>query len=128
VYGTGGVAFGEVSGAYSYTATNNYFDRAGFLDLTHLATASGTWSETRVGWTGGGGVEMAVWGPWKARLEYRYSDLGTFTKSVPLTRTCADAGSGPATCTTAPNVGTSSASIDIKSTFQTFRVGLGFDF
>jgi hypothetical protein len=45
-----------------------------------------------------------------------------------LTRTCADAGSGPATCTTAPNVGTSSASIDIKSTFQTFRVGLGFDF
>jgi outer membrane immunogenic protein len=128
VYGTGGVAFGEVSGAFSYTATNNYFNRSGFLDLTHLATASGTWSETRVGWTGGGGVEMAVWGPWKARIEYRYTDLGTFTKTVPLTRTCADAGSGLANCTTAPNVGTSAASIDIKSTFQTFRVGLGFDF
>ena len=70
---------------------------------------------------------MAVWGSWKARIEYRYTDLGTFTKSVPLTRTCADAGSGPASCTTAPNVGTSSAWIAIEFAFQTFRVGLGLD-
>src|SRR5262245_9225791 len=38
VYGTGGVAFGEVQGAYTYNAINNY---AGFLDLTHIASAAG---------------------------------------------------------------------------------------
>jgi outer membrane immunogenic protein len=128
VYGTGGVAFGEVSGSYTYSAVNNYFDGSGFLDLTHLAHASGAWNETRVGWTGGGGVEVALWGAWKARIEYRYTDLGTFTKTVPLTRTCADAGSGPATCATAPNTGSTAATIDLTSTFQTVRVGLGFDF
>jgi outer membrane immunogenic protein len=73
-------------------------------------------------------VEVALWGAWKARIEYRYTDLGTFTKTVPLTRTCADAGSGPATCATAPNTGSTAATIDLTSTFQTVRVGLGFDF
>ena len=56
VYGTGGVAFGEVKGSYSYNAINQYFTDFGLLDLTHLASASGSWSETRVGWTGGAGV------------------------------------------------------------------------
>jgi outer membrane immunogenic protein len=128
VYGTGGVAFGEVSGSYTYTAVNNYFNSDGFLDLTHMANAAGSWSETRIGWTAGGGVEFALWGPWKARLEYRYTDLGEFTKIVPLTRTCIEAGPGPATCATAPNTGSTAASIDLSATFQTVRVGLGFDF
>ena len=129
VYGTGGVAFGEVEGAYTYTAVNNYFTSSGLLDLTHMATVSGSWSETRVGWTGGGGVEVALWGAWKARIEYRYTDLGDFTKSVPLVRTCTEGvTSGPASCTSAPNTGSTAATINLSSTFQTLRVGLGFDF
>ncbi len=128
VYGTGGVAFGEVKGSYSYNAINQYFTDSGLLDLTHLASASGSWSETRVGWTGGAGVEVALWGAWKARIEYRYTDLGEFTKVVPVTRSCAEAERGPASCTTAPNVGSTAATVDIASTFQTVRVGLGFDF
>jgi outer membrane immunogenic protein len=123
-----GFAFGEVKGSYSYSAINDYFTASGVLDLTHLASALGSWSETRVGWTGGAGIEVALWGPWKARIEYRYTDLGEFTKVVPVTRQCLEGGSGPATCASTPNVGSSAATIDIASTFQTVRVGLGFDF
>ena len=31
------------------------------------------------GWTVGGGVETHLWGPWTAKLEYLYLDLGSFT-------------------------------------------------
>jgi outer membrane immunogenic protein len=33
-------------------------------------------SETRVGWTIGGGAEFALGGQWTAKLEYLYADLG----------------------------------------------------
>jgi outer membrane immunogenic protein len=128
VYGTGGVAFGEVKGSFSYNAISNYVTDSGSLDLLHTASAVGSWSETRVGWTGGGGIEVALWGAWKARIEYRYTDLGEFTKVVPVSRSCAEAGLGPATCASTPNIGSTAASIDIASAFQTVRVGLGFDF
>jgi outer membrane immunogenic protein len=35
-------------------------------------------SETRAGWTIGGGIEFAVAGPWTAKVEYLYVDLGSF--------------------------------------------------
>jgi outer membrane immunogenic protein len=34
-------------------------------------------SDTRAGWTGGGGVEVAINGPWTAKVEYLYADLGS---------------------------------------------------
>jgi len=33
-------------------------------------------SETKAGWTLGGGLEFAVAGPWTAKVEYLYADLG----------------------------------------------------
>jgi outer membrane immunogenic protein len=36
-------------------------------------------SETRSGWTVGGGIEWAFWPSWSARLEYDYYDFGTRT-------------------------------------------------
>jgi outer membrane immunogenic protein len=36
-------------------------------------------SDTRVGWTLGGGLEVALNGPWTAKLEYLYVDLGDFS-------------------------------------------------
>jgi outer membrane immunogenic protein len=33
------------------------------------------------GWVIGGGVETHLWGPWTAKLEYLYMDLGSFTDS-----------------------------------------------
>jgi outer membrane immunogenic protein len=53
-YVTGGAAFGDIN--------NNI----GGLSAT----------STKAGWTVGGGVEAALAGPWTAKLEYLYVDLG----------------------------------------------------
>ena len=58
IYATGGVAFAgtkiNVSTPFSYDSASN----------------------SRVGWTVGGGVEYAVTNNWSIRAEYRYSDFG----------------------------------------------------
>jgi outer membrane immunogenic protein len=54
-YVTGGFAFGDVKTSVS-----------GFSDS----------SATKTGWTLGAGVEAALAGPWTAKLEYLYVDLG----------------------------------------------------
>jgi outer membrane immunogenic protein len=55
-YATGGGAFGDVK-----------IVRTGFAGDT----------ETRAGWTAGAGLEVAINGPWTAKVEYLYADLGT---------------------------------------------------
>jgi outer membrane immunogenic protein len=57
-YFTGGAAFGEVKGSV-----------LGF----------GSFSQTKVGWTLGGGLEYAFVDNWTAKLEYLYVDLGNTT-------------------------------------------------
>ncbi len=54
-YVTGGAAFGNIK-----------------TNISGLAGAD----TTKVGWTVGGGVEYAFAGPWSAKLEYLYVDLG----------------------------------------------------
>jgi outer membrane immunogenic protein len=54
-YVTGGVAFGDIKTSV-----------AGFGDS----------SQTKAGWTVGGGIEAAIAGPWTAKVEYLYVDLG----------------------------------------------------
>jgi outer membrane immunogenic protein len=54
-YVTGGAAFGNVK-----------FSPADFAGD----------SETRTGWTLGGGIEARIAGPWTAKIEYLYADLG----------------------------------------------------
>ncbi|KAF2989548.1 outer membrane beta-barrel protein [Methylocystis sp. MJC1] len=74
VYGTGGLAYGGVSLNYGSVGTelrdpslpNSYFSGAAF-------------SDTRVGWTAGGGVEWMFWPNWSAKVEYLYYDLGRVT-------------------------------------------------
>lgn len=65
LYATGGLAYGHVG---SNTLAN--FSLAG-------DTYAGTFSDTRVGWTVGGGAEWAFSPNWSAKLEYLYVDLGT---------------------------------------------------
>lgn len=36
----------------------------------------GSGSSTKAGWTLGGGIEFAIQGPWTAKVEYLYADLG----------------------------------------------------
>lgn len=108
VYATGGLAIGQVSGTFSYFATQG---------CCNSVFGAASWSDTRVGGTVGGGVETAVGGNVKVRAEYRYTTLGKFSKDVPLAN---NFGCLPGTCG-------STAHIDLKATNQRFLVGVGFD-
>jgi outer membrane immunogenic protein len=61
-YVTGGVAFGN---------------------LKTLAPGFSGQDTTNAGWTAGGGLEFAINGPWTAKIEYLYVDLGNDTCGVP---------------------------------------------
>jgi outer membrane immunogenic protein len=63
-YVTGGFAFGDISNS-----------AAGFADAR----------STKTGWTVGGGIEAALAGPWTAKVEYLYVDLGHGSGAIPGT-------------------------------------------
>jgi outer membrane immunogenic protein len=75
VYGTGGLAYGQAN------LTTSVFQAAGAV----VGTAAGSFSDTRVGWTAGGGVEWLFLPKWSAKVEYLYYDLGSVTTSSALT-------------------------------------------
>jgi outer membrane immunogenic protein len=77
---TGGAAFGEVesNATIMNTAAQTFF---GIPNGTTTTTASGTATNTRGGWTAGGGSEWVLSGPWTAKLEYLFVDLGTVTNT-----------------------------------------------
>jgi len=52
----------------------------GDIRMTPLGFASAT--DTRFGWTAGGGLEYAFQGAWSAKVEYLYVDLGKASCSV----------------------------------------------
>jgi len=67
VYGTGGLGWGHVK----------------FSD-TSFGTDIGSFNQYRVGWAGGGGLEYAFGPLWSAKLEYLYTDLGTYQDTFGL--------------------------------------------
>lgn len=120
LYGTVGVAVGEISGSFSYTGTIfSNFDGTSINSGTR-ALASYNWTDDKVGGTVGVGVETAIAARWKIRVEYRYTDYGSYTKNAPVTTICG----GFAGCS-APSA---NATINLRESFQTVRVGLGYDF
>jgi outer membrane immunogenic protein len=68
-YATGGVAWANIKEIY----TSSFFG------------VSETFSDTRTGWTVGGGVEYAFAPNWVGRIEYRYADFGTLTNLPVIT-------------------------------------------
>ncbi len=54
---------------------------AAFGDIK-MAVPGGSESKTNAGWTAGAGVEYAFMGPWSAKIEYLYVDLGKATCSA----------------------------------------------
>ncbi|WP_457796905.1 outer membrane protein [Methylocystis sp. S23] len=74
IYGTGGLAYGGVNVNTAFTAQES-------LGAAVYPTVFGgaNFSDTRVGWTAGGGVEWMFWPNWSAKVEYLYYDLGTVT-------------------------------------------------
>jgi len=71
-----------IRGRVGYTG---FWDRVmpyvtGGLALGNIKTSVaglGSSDETKAGWTLGGGVEAAIAGPWTAKVEYLYVDLGS---------------------------------------------------
>jgi outer membrane immunogenic protein len=99
-YVTGGVAFANVKTGYTSAAG------------AALAAGSYSFSDTRAGWTVGGGVEYAFNNNWSARVEYRYTDFGSFTDVTAA----------------APVTFWSGESIKHKLTEQAVRVGISYKF
>lgn len=107
LFATGGLAWGHIKSdstvAFSAAPADNY---------------SGSGSQTRAGWTAGGGLEYALDRYWSVKAEYLYIDLGTFSYAVP----CA----GPAAfCAAAP---TASYQTDLKTREHVARVGFNYKF
>lgn len=70
LYGTGGVAYGDVNSSLTLT--------------TPVGIATVANSTTRVGWTAGGGVEYMFSPRWSFKAEYLFMDLGTETFALPF--------------------------------------------
>jgi outer membrane immunogenic protein len=60
---------------------------AAFGDINNTIAGLGSASETKTGWTAGGGLEYNFNGPWSAKLEYLYVDLG---RGAPIAGSDAD--------------------------------------
>jgi outer membrane immunogenic protein len=112
IYGTGGLAVGQESGSFSYAAQTTYPSVGGY------AATSGAmnWSDTRVGWTAGAGVEQEIARGWKVRVEYRYTDFGSYSKNIPLAYSSNCLG-GVGSCS-APSVISSNAQVNLHPSFQ----------
>jgi outer membrane immunogenic protein len=74
VYGTGGLAYGQTRASTSIT---QFVENAAALPNPY--SSFGSFSNTRVGWTAGGGVEWLFLPNWSVKAEYLYYDLGSVT-------------------------------------------------
>ena len=78
IYATGGVAFGGFNTKYSLLGNANGFigeSAPGAADGP-LFFGSNSFSNTRGGWTVGGGIDYAVTNNWSLFAEYRYTNFG----------------------------------------------------
>jgi outer membrane immunogenic protein len=71
VYGTGGLAYGGVTSNVSHFQLFVPFPTG-----VNPSFGAGSFSDTRVGWTAGGGLEWMFLPNWSAKVEYLYYDLG----------------------------------------------------
>ena len=71
IYATGGLAIARIKETYTDTDPS-------------LAPGVEKFTSTRFGWTLGAGVAYAFTDNWSARIEYRYTDLGSHTNNVAM--------------------------------------------
>jgi outer membrane immunogenic protein len=81
VYGTGGLAYGGVKGSTNVASTLTGY---GPGQLVVNPGTGASFSDTRVGWTAGAGVEWKAASQWSLKLEYLYYDLGSVTTNAQL--------------------------------------------
>jgi outer membrane immunogenic protein len=81
VYGTGGLAYGGAQ----LSAAMLQADNPAPYSQNGAWAAAGNYSDTRVGWTAGGGVEYKFFDNWSAKVEYLYYNLGSTTLGLGAT-------------------------------------------
>jgi outer membrane immunogenic protein len=108
IYGTGGLAYGEVN--TSVVGTNLAPGNCGGITLY---CASGATSGLSVGWTAGAGLEYAFAPAWSLKAEYLHVDLGS--RSVTYQDQTVVPGSPP-------------GSLTARNTFRTDLVELGLNY
>jgi outer membrane immunogenic protein len=71
--------FATARGRLGYAAGRAllYVTAGGAFADVQMSTTGLTATADRAGWTVGAGVEYAILGPWSAKLEYLYADLGS---------------------------------------------------
>jgi outer membrane immunogenic protein len=80
IYGTGGLAYGGVNMSTAFVAQETALP----------GIAGGTsYSDTRVGWVAGGGLEWLFLPSWSAKVEYQYYNLGNVTTTGVVTQATA---------------------------------------
>ncbi len=77
VYGTGGFAYGQTN---AITSITQYV--TGAADLPNAYGAFARYSNTRTGWTAGGGLEWMFFPNWSFKVEYLYYNLGSVNYGV----------------------------------------------
>ncbi|HUI22648.1 MAG TPA: outer membrane protein [Methylocella sp.] len=76
IYATGGVAFTSVHTSYAFIGN---IDGNPLINGGSAFNSTSILSNTRTGWTVGGGVDYAVTDNWSVFAEYRYTDFGTIS-------------------------------------------------
>jgi outer membrane immunogenic protein len=123
LYGTGGLAFGEVdlrgTGVVNGTLFSGAAACGGGTSCPASASASFAESEMLVGWTLGAGLEGVAWTrDWTWKVEYLYVDLGTMNG----TSSYAGASSAPPVFI----VASGSVAHEVSVREHVFRVGLNY--
>jgi outer membrane immunogenic protein len=75
IFATGGAGFTDLHGSFAFNDT--YGNAAGQPN----AHESSFFSDTKAGYTIGGGVETGLWGNWSVKGEYLYANFGTVSTS-----------------------------------------------
>jgi outer membrane immunogenic protein len=112
IFGTGGLMWAAGTEDIDATATSGG-STVPFANPTHF-------THSMIGWTAGGGAELAIANNWSVKAEYLFADLGTEKKTFAT----------PAAFTTAspPGVPAGFANVSIRRTDNIVRVGLNYKF
>ena len=113
IYGTGGVAFGGFDISYSLSGNNT---ANGGINAGNAFFGSNSFSNTRVGWTAGGGIDYAVTNNWSVFIEYRYTSFGAISNS------------GLAAAVLATTPGVTGSVLNANRTLNQNQVQVGFSY
>jgi outer membrane immunogenic protein len=113
VYGTGGLAWGKIDSSINVNCLVG-----GCGSSTILTNTTASFSDTRVGWVAGGGIEAMLSANWILRAEYLHYGFGSVTDTLNL----------PAFIAIVPASYSQAATWTHSFAYDTVRAGLTYKF